>query len=92
LPDTPTIAEQGVRDFVFGTWLGVFAPKGTPKPVIDRLNSEIGSALAVDSVRERLSALSLEPRSSTPEELARITRDGLARVSKVITEAGIKAD
>jgi tripartite-type tricarboxylate transporter receptor subunit TctC len=43
-------------------------------------------------VRERLSALSLEPRSSTPEELARITRDGLARVSKVITEAGIKAD
>ena len=50
------------------------------------------SALSVDTVRERLSALSLEPRSSTPEELGRITRDGLARVSKVITEAGIKAD
>jgi tripartite-type tricarboxylate transporter receptor subunit TctC len=92
LPDVPTMAAQGVRGFVFNTWLGVFVPKGVPKAVIDRLNGEIAAALKTESVRERLLALSLEPRSSTPDELAKTTRDGLARVAKVIKDAGIKAD
>ncbi len=92
LPDVPTLAEQGIRGFVFNTWLGVFVPRGTPKPIIERLNAEIASALKNEQVRERLLAFALEPRSSTPEELATITREGLARVSKVIKEAGIKPD
>ena len=92
LPDVPTLAEEGVRGFVFNTWLGIYAPKGTPKAMIDRLNAETATALNDPGVRDRLIALSLEPRSSTPEELGARTRDGLARVAKVIKEAGIKPD
>ncbi len=92
LPDVPTLAEQGIRGFVFNTWLGVFVPRGTPKPIIECLNAELASALKNEQVRERLLALSLEPRSSTSEELANTTREGLSRVAKVIKEAGIKPD
>jgi len=92
LPDVPTLAESGVVGFLFDTWIGIYAPKGTPRPVIDRLNAETVAALADSAVHGRLTAMALEPRSSTPEELGRRTRDGYARVTKVIKEAGIKAD
>ncbi len=92
LPDVPTLAEAGVPGFLFDTWIGIYAPKGTPRPVIDRLNAETAAAIADPAVHGRLMAMALEPRSSTPEELGKRTRDGLARVSKIIKEAGIKAD
>ena len=92
LPEVPTLAEAGVAGFTFDTWIGIFAPKGTPRPIVDRVNTETVAALADSAVRGRLTAMALEPRSSTPEELGRRTRDGFARVSKVIKEAGIKAD
>ncbi len=92
LPEVPTLAESGVAGFLFETWIGIYAPKGAPKPVIDRMNAETVAALADSAVSGRLAAMGLEPRSSTPEDLGRRTRDGFARVSKVIKDAGIKAD
>ena len=92
LPEVPTLAESGVAGFLFDTWIGLFAPKGTPRPVIDRMHAETVAALADPAVSGRLAAMGLEPRSSTPEELGRRSRDGFARVSKVIKDAGIKPD
>ena len=92
LPAVPTMAEAGVPGFQFDTWIGLFAPKGTPKAVIDRLNAETAAAMADGAVSSRLTGMALEPKSSTPEELGNRTRDGYARVSRVIKEANIKAD
>jgi tripartite-type tricarboxylate transporter receptor subunit TctC len=92
LPAAPTFAESGVAGFQFDTWIGMFAPKGTPKAVIDRLNAEVATAVADPAVQTRLTGMALEPRSSSPEELGNRTRDGYARVSKIIKEANIKAD
>ena len=78
--------------FQFDTWIGLFAPKGTPKAVIDRLNAETAAAVADPAIQSRLTGMSLEPRSSSPDELGIRTRDGYARVSRIIKEANIKAD
>ena len=92
LPDVPTIAESGVPGYEFSTWGALFMPKGTPKPIIDRLHAEVVKAVNDATVRERLSSLGLVPRGSTPAELAEATRTGLAKMGKVIKSAGIKSD
>jgi tripartite-type tricarboxylate transporter receptor subunit TctC len=92
LPDVPTFTEAGLPSFNFSTWLGLYAPKGTPRPIIDRLNTEVARALADPGVRERLLGLGLDPTPSTPAQLGELTRNGHARIGKVIRDAGIKAE
>ena len=92
LPDVPTFTEVGLPSFNFSTWLGLYAPKGTPKPIIDRLNAEVARALTDPGVRERLMGLGLDPLCSTPAQLGELTRTGHARIGKVIRDAGIKAE
>ena len=92
LPDVPTIAEAGVPGYEFSTWGALLAPKGTPKPIIDRLHAEVVKAVNDPTVRERLSSLGLVPRGSTPAELTEAMRTGLDKMGKVIRSAGIKAD
>ncbi len=92
LPDVPTIAEAGVPGFEFATWGALFMPKGTPKPIIDRLHAEVVKAVNDATVRERLSSLGLVPRGSTPAELAEATRTGLEKMGKVIKAANIKSE
>jgi tripartite-type tricarboxylate transporter receptor subunit TctC len=92
LPDVPTLSEAGVPGFVFNTWAGIYAPHGTPKPVIERLNTETIKAAGDPSVRERLLGLGMEAGSSTPEQLGAMTRDGLAKMTKLIKGLGIKAE
>ena len=92
LPNVPTFAEAGVPSFIFSTWLGLYAPKGTPAPVVERLNAEVAKAVADPAVRTRLLALGLEPLGSTPAQLGEMTQAGHARVGKAIRDAGIKAE
>jgi tripartite-type tricarboxylate transporter receptor subunit TctC len=92
LPDVPTFAEAGIPDFNFTTWVALFAPKGTPRAVIDRLNAETARALADPGVRDRLLALGLEPRTATPEQLGQIVASGHARVAAIVKKANIRAD
>ena len=76
LPDVPTIAESGVPGYEMSPWIGVFAPAGTPKPVIDRLNAEINKVLRLPEVAQYLSGQALDPWTSTPEEFgARLAAD-----------------
>ena len=76
LPDVPTAAEQGLQDFTFTAWIGLFAPPGTPAEIVQRVNAALNSALQDPQVRERITAVGEEPGGGTPEELAaRVQRD-----------------
>ena len=92
LPDVPTFVEQGFRDITGLGWFGFYAPAGTPKPIVDRLNTAIVKALGAPEVRERLSALGLEPTGTTSDEFARIMAADAARWGPVIQASGFKAD
>ncbi|MDO9435836.1 tripartite tricarboxylate transporter substrate binding protein [Hydrogenophaga sp.] len=92
LPDVPTMQEAGLKDFTFSTWLGLYAPKGTPRPVIDKINTELAKAIKVPRIHERLVSMGFDPGSSTPEEQATRTRAGFEKIRKVIQDAKIKAD
>ena len=92
LPDVPTIAEAGVPGFEFATWGSIVVPKGTPKPIIDRLNAEAVRAINHPEVRERLSNQGLVPIGSTPEALTAAIRSGLDKMSKVVKNAGMKLE
>jgi tripartite-type tricarboxylate transporter receptor subunit TctC len=91
-PEIPTVAEAGVPGYDVGGWFAIYAPAGTPKPIVDRLNREIGQALAAPDVRNRLLGLALEPAISTPEELGLITLRDREKWQKIITDAKIKAE
>ena len=92
LPEVPTFAEAGMQGFNFVTWIGLFAPKGTPRTVTNVLNAETNKAVADTGVRERLLAFGLEPATSTPEQLGERLRTGYERVAKIVREANIKAE
>ena len=92
LPNVPTFAEAGMPGFNFSTWIAMYAPKGTPRHVVERLNLELRKAVANPAVRERLLPMGLEPAGSTPEELREMTRAGHARIGKLIKDLGIKPE
>jgi tripartite-type tricarboxylate transporter receptor subunit TctC len=89
LPDVPTAAEAGVAGYEVTSWNGVFAPVGTPAPILDRLNKAIHEVVAMPDVQQRYAELGIEARASTPEELkARLAGD-IAKWAAVIERAGI---
>ena len=92
LPATPTIAESGVADFTFSTWTGLFAPRGTPKQLIERLAAEVVSAFNDTELRAKVQAMGGNPQPSTPAELAERIRQITAKMRKVIQDAGITGD
>ncbi len=92
LPDVPTVAEAGLANFEVTTWYGVFAPAGTPRPVISRLNSELVRIMHAPEMHERLAAMATEPRTSTPEEFAAYLQQEIAKWGDVVRKAGLKAD
>jgi tripartite-type tricarboxylate transporter receptor subunit TctC len=89
IPDVPTVADT-VPGFEISSWLGFFAPAGTPRPVIARLNAELGKILNSDTVKERLAALGLGVAAGTPEALAETVRAGIATRGELIKAAKIE--
>lgn len=75
LPDVPTFAEAGYPDFKANAWFALFAPTGTPKDIIAKLNADVNEALAVRTVRERFEQLSIDPAGGTPDSLRTLLRD-----------------
>ena len=92
LPDTPTVVESGLPNFVFEEWYAFFAPAKTPRAVIDRLNAEIRAILAEPEVAERLLALGAEAQPGTPEALGALLTTETARLGKLVRDANIKAE
>ena len=92
LPDVPTFIEGGVADFEATSWVAVLAPKGTPRPVIDRLNRELNAALADPAIAEKLATLGIVPAPGTPEALSERMRADLKKYGAVVKAANIKAE
>lgn len=91
-PNIPTIAESGVPGFELTAWNAMFAPRGTPPEIINRLHAELAKALAQPELRERLLRLGFEPGKGTPESLSAFVQSESARWGASIRKAGIKAD
>ncbi|GIZ50278.1 Bug family tripartite tricarboxylate transporter substrate binding protein [Noviherbaspirillum aridicola] len=91
LPDVPTIGET-VPGFVSGSWQGVMAPAGTPKPVIAKLNAEMARIVKLPDVVEKMAAQGAEPQTNTPEEFSAWMKSEIAHWGKVITDAKITLD
>ena len=93
MPDVPTMIEQGFKDMVVGSWQGVFVPKNTPKPAINKLFSVAHAAMKHPDVVKRLADGGVDiVVSSTPEEFAKFVQSENNRFAKVIKEAKIQAD
>ncbi len=91
-PDLPTIADSGYPGFYADAWSGLFAPKGTPRAVVDKLAIETQRILNLPDVRERFAALGAEPVGSSPQEFAQHVQREIAKWAAVVKQSGAKAD
>jgi tripartite-type tricarboxylate transporter receptor subunit TctC len=94
-PDIPTAAEAGLPAFTFSFWWAMFAPKGTPKSIIDKLNRAGMGALADPAVRQRLESIGMEifpPSEQTPQSLGLLVRTDIEKWWPIIKSAGIKIE
>jgi tripartite-type tricarboxylate transporter receptor subunit TctC len=92
MPDLPTIAEAGAAGYEYAPWYGYFAPAGTPRPVVERLNRAINKIISAPALKEQFSALGLEPEPMTPERFAEIFTSDITRWGGIIRRLGLKAD
>ena len=93
LPEVPTLVEVGVgEDTMASTYFAFALPAGTPRPIVQRLHSEMTRALAQPDLAERLNAAGLEPAASTGEELLQLVRNDIPRFRKLIADIGIKPE
>ena len=92
LPETPTVSEAGVAGYESTIWLGLVAPKGTPKAVVDRLNAEIRKITGSAEVKAAWAKQGATPLDMSPGEFEQYLRDDIAKWAKVIAQAGIKLD
>ena len=92
LPDVPTVAEAGVPGFAVNNWAGIFVAAGTPRPIIERLNTEIVKALAAPDVRQKLLEMGLVANTNTPEQFASYIQSETVKWAKVVKDANIKMD
>ena len=92
LPDVPTVAESGIPGYEVSGWLGYFAPAGTPRDVLIRLQSEIAKSLRLPDVQDALKASGQDTVASTADEFAAYFRSELAKWSKVARQSGATVD
>ncbi len=94
LPDVPTIAEAGpLPGYAVDVWLGVMAPAGTPRPIVERLNAEINKIVQDPKVvNEKLHPVGLSPVGTTPERLLEVMKTELVKYQKIAKDAGIKPE
>jgi tripartite-type tricarboxylate transporter receptor subunit TctC len=92
-PETPSLAEAaGIRDVDVDIWYGLYAPAGTPREIVARLNAEFNAVLKLQDVRETLSKQGLVTTGGSAEELGRLTAREVDRWARVVREAKIEAD
>jgi tripartite-type tricarboxylate transporter receptor subunit TctC len=92
MPDVPTVAESGVPGFEYHTWFGLWAPKNTPKPIVERLHAEVRKALNDPKVRTRVAATAGVPSQMPLADIDPFLKAELAKWAEVVKRAGIKVD
>ena len=91
-PDVPTFIENGFAGFVVDSWVGILAPANTPRPIVERLQSEIAAVLQTPEVKERYAVLGIDPVGNKPDEFAAQIRADLARWEPVVKRANIRIE
>ena len=92
VPELPTVAEAGFPGFESSAWIGMVAPAGTPKPIIDRLSRELVAIIRSQDVREKMLRIYFQPVGTAPEGLSNLMRAERDRWAKVIRQSGASAD
>jgi tripartite-type tricarboxylate transporter receptor subunit TctC len=92
LPNVPTVAESGIPGFNFSTWYGMWAPKSTPLPVVQKLSLEIAQITRLPEVRDRFLALGAEPVGNTSEEFTAFTKAELTKWAGIVKQSGARVD
>jgi tripartite-type tricarboxylate transporter receptor subunit TctC len=92
LPDVPTVAESGFPGFEAALWLGVFAPAGTPAPIVERLQRELAAIALQPDFIETLAKNGAEPAGIAPQAFPALVREELGRYNKVVKKIGLKLD
>jgi tripartite-type tricarboxylate transporter receptor subunit TctC len=92
LPEVPTVAEAGVPGYEAVIWLGIMAPTGTPKPIIDKLNAEINKILSGPELKEAWSKQGAETMTMTPNQFGAFLNEDIAKWSKIVKISGAKID
>jgi tripartite-type tricarboxylate transporter receptor subunit TctC len=92
MPDVPTFAEAGMPDYNERAWLGLFAPAGTPKAIVDRLNAEVAKVLRSPNIKETLEGLGLLPLQTTPEQFGEMLRKETAMYAPIVKAANIRIE
>ncbi len=92
LPNVPTVAESGVPNFEVVSWQGIFVPAGVPKPIVDKLHTEIMKILQAQEMQDRLKSLGMQPSNMTPDQVAAFQKAEVEKWAQVIKAAGIKLE
>lgn len=88
LPDVPTVAESGYKGFDVSTWYGLFAPAGTPKDIVTRLNAQTNRLLAAPEMRAAIHAQGAEPQAMTPEQFSALLKTDYREAQEIVKRAG----
>jgi tripartite-type tricarboxylate transporter receptor subunit TctC len=92
IPDVPTFIEQGYKEFVMGNWTGIVAPAKTPKPIVDKLATEITRIIRAPDMSRKLQDMGVDPLGGTPAEFGKLIHAERIRFGKAVKESGAKAD
>ncbi len=92
MPDVPTVAESGLAGYDAVIWLGLMAPKATPRPIIDRLNAEVNRILRVPELRDAWARSGATPMNMSPDEFERFMIDDIAKWERIVRISGAKPD
>jgi tripartite-type tricarboxylate transporter receptor subunit TctC len=92
LPNVPTVAESGFPGFEAVSWIGAVVPAGTPKEIINKLNTDFNAVMAMPDVKEKLAASGAELKGSTPEEFDAHIRKEIDKWAKAVKSSGARAD
>lgn len=92
LPDVPTVAESGFPGYEDYTWIAFFAPRGTPRVVVERLNADIARVLQLPAVKERLATLGFEFTPNTPQQFSEYLKREVVKWAKVVQDSGARVD
>jgi tripartite-type tricarboxylate transporter receptor subunit TctC len=92
LPDVPAMAEAGLPGYAFQAWFGVFAPAGTPRPIVDKINRELARIVELPDIAKQFALQGEEGKPGTPEEFGRFVRAEVERYRKVVKAANIRVE
>lgn len=92
MPDLPTISEAAFKGYDASTWGGILAPAGTPKPIVEKLNTAINAALAAEDVKAKLTGAGIQIQGGTPDKFAAVIKTEVEKWGKVVKDAGIQPE